>query len=524
MSASSIGRLVGGLVGFGLISSACGGTSKTTKSDNATEVRCTANAALCDGSIATQCNAEGSGPQPGGVDCADTKQFCVAGMCQNTLCNGGTKSCQNGDVYLCASDGSSLSMFEDCRNDELCNGESGRCVARLCQPGRSLCSGTRVLTCNELGNGWLAESTDCVAMGKACVAGHCEAPVCVASTSFCRDGNLYQCDPAGTTSTLSAVCRPGFEHCEVTPAGLSAFCVPDVCVAGNKLCAGNVIKVCNADGSLPEAGTACAKDEFCENAQCKPTSCALGTRYCDGKNVITCQPNGPIVYRECSPDEACLAVVPNADQSFPDLVSCVPTPCVAGETTCVQNQIGTCEDDGTSLGVVTNDCAASGQVCTASATCAASVSDTLGLDENAVALQGSPYVGNMIEVRSSRKLTELQMALVFTSPRDLRWMVFEQVGDEFVLRAETMTTSASSSGFVSSGPLNYPLDVGKRYALGVMMPSDCIGYNDTQPVGGNPSFGSVLGSVMAFSDDSFSVASSFVAYTVSYMKVTTESP
>jgi hypothetical protein len=274
-------------------------------------------------------------------------------------------------------------------------------------------------------------------------------------------------------------------------------------------------------------GKACAKDEYCENAQCKPGGCEVGTVFCKGNSVYTCDPDGSTLAAECSAEQECVSVIPNAAPDYPYDVNCLPLQCPPGGAGCVQNQIGSCASDGRSLSAVMNDCAASGSVCTAFGTCAANVTDTLGEAENSLALPGSPFVGNLIDVRSARKLTELQMFLVFSTSSDLHWLVLEQVGNELVPRAETMTTNANSSGFVSSGPLSfdYQLEVGKRYALGVMMPSNSIGYNDLEPVVGNPSFGTLIGGMMAYSaSSSFGVAQSIMPEAFPYMKVTTESP
>src|SRR6188768_347495 len=150
MTMARTGQLVGGLFVFGLLSSACGSSNKTGGHNSSctpgtercsgqailrcdesgtretivescpAECRaegsvascvaggCAADSAVCDGSIATKCKRDGSGPLAGGTDCALTQHFCVAGACRDTLCTAGTKSCQGGDLYLCAEDGQSL--------------------------------------------------------------------------------------------------------------------------------------------------------------------------------------------------------------------------------------------------------------------------------------------------------------------------------------------------------------------------------------------------------------------------------
>ncbi len=585
MIASKVNWSVGVLYGFGLVCSACAGSAKsttpTTKSDDATVCEpgtrrcdgddikrcnqtgtadsieltcpkgqcrvqgndafcstpvtpsvCTANQALCDGNIATKCKVDGSGTQPGGVDCAATKQHCLQGACSDALCVSDKKSCQNGDVYLCSSDGSSLSVWDFCTDSELCDEVSGTCLTRRCEPGKAICQGTRALTCNASGSDWLPDATDCAAQGEVCVAGSCEKKTCAASTTFCQDGNLYQCDPSGASSSLSKICRPGIEHCQVTPAGLYAFCVPYACMAGQKLCDGDVVKTCNADGSIPQDGTACGKDEVCEDAVCKPLGCHLNTFFCKGKDLYYCNRTESDLIQECDPGQACLAIIANPDDDASGnsgLANCAPLSCPPGKTGCVQNKVGTCGADGASLSAVTNDCGASGQICTGNGTCDTSAIDTVGLDDSAQPLSGGLYVGNVIDVHSPRKLTELQMWLAFPSARDLRWMVFELVGSEFISRAEKTTSISSSPGFVSSGPLSfsYQLEAGKRYALGVIMSGDGVSYYDMRaplPPAENPSFGSVNG--VAFANDvrNFNVTESFSAGMAAYMKVTTAPP
>ena len=491
---------------------------------------CSASLPVCDGSIATKCKSDGSGPLPGGVDCTANDQFCRAGKCHDTLCDPDQKSCKDGDVYLCSTDGSSLTVWDWCTDSELCDEDSAACVAQVCEAGAVSCDGTRVVTCDALGSSWLAATTDCAVQGKVCIAGSCEKRTCAASTTFCEGNDLYQCDPTGASSTLSRTCVPGVEHCEVTPAGLYAYCVANACEAGKKLCAGNVIKTCNADGSLPAVGTTCSKDEYCEDAECKPRSCELGALFCKDNDVYSCQDSGPELYTSCESGQACVALAagldPNIDASFYyDLVVCVPQACTPGTTSCALNEVGTCGPDGATLSSISNDCAASGKVCTADASCAASASDTLGKDEFAQGMSAGVFLGDVVAVRSPRKLTEIAMWLVFPAARDLRWAVYEQVGNDFISRVEKTSTVANGTGFVGSGPLSYQLEAGKRYAFGVEVSGESVGFSDSLPFAKDPSFGTLLGGLNAYTPtSSFSIAGSFVPYNAVYMKVTTESP
>jgi hypothetical protein len=582
------------LFSFGLVCAACGGTSKTTPTadDTAvcepgsrrcngdaikrcnqsgkgetveltcatgqcrtlgkdafctTPIPCTPNQAMCDENIATQCKADGSGPLPGGEDCSASKQHCLQGACGDALCIPDTKSCHDGDAYLCSTDGSSLSVYASCTDGEVCDEDSGACLPQRCEPLKVTCQGLRAVTCNASGSDWLKDSLDCAAQDKVCMAGRCEERTCLANSTFCAQGriDIFQCDLNGVDYSVSATCRPGFDHCELTASGSNASCVPDTCVAGQKLCDGYVLKTCNADGSRPKQGKACGKGQVCENAQCKSVGCSQGTLFCKDNDVYECEPSGPVLSETCGPARACLALIPDPEPSFEvnrELTTCAFLPCPPGEIRCIGNKLGTCSADGVSLSTVTEDCALNGQVCSAAtdctlngqlvcltpATCAASVTDTLSRDASSEAGQGTPYLGNVIDVSSARKLTELQMRLSFPSPSDLRWIVFEQVGTEFIARAEKTTQAASSNGFVSSGPLsfNYQLEVGKRYALGVILPAGSTSYSAAYSVDSNASFGSAIGNVRVYGADysSFSIAPNFAGHTTTYMKVTTESP
>jgi len=579
MSVGTTGRLVAGFLGLGLICTACGGSARTTitkptddagptlctpgsqRCDGHDIVRCdehgereliaqsclsaecqvrdgapvcvftecTAGSAICDGTVATKCKADGSGPEPRGLDCAKTDQYCVDGACHDTLCIADAKSCKDGDVYTCAADGRSLSVSERCKNDEVCNSESGSCLAQVCKPNQSTCSGTRVTTCNSSGTNWLSDTIDCADQDFACFEGACRKRNCVPSTTFCQDESVYQCDSTGASSSLSKTCRAGTEHCEVTPAGLYAFCVTNACTAGQTLCAGDVIKVCNADGTLPSEGTYCKKDEFCEDAQCKPRGCVLNSVFCKDNGVYTCEPKGPMLFMQCDSTTECVSVIPDLESTtalHAPLASCVPYACPPGQAGCASNQLGTCGPDG-HVATVTTDCVASGQVCTNAGTCAANVTETIGQPETKIELSGSsPYVGNVVDVRSARKLTALQTWLALPAPGEVRWIIYEQVGNQFVLRADKTTlVTSNAAGFVSSGPLDYRLEEGKRYALGVSVPTGSIANLAETPWLAALSLGPSIGSVGNQSDPvSFDVEAQYTPYNVYYMTLTTEVP
>jgi hypothetical protein len=474
---------------------------------------CTPGQAVCDGNVVTTCTSDGSGPASGGVDCSKSKQACYGGQCRDAACNNGEKLCDHGDVYLCAHNGTDSSLLTDCRTGEVCDGSTGSCRAQICDPGKVSCDGTRVQTCNAFGSAWLPGAVDCAADSKICVSGSCKKQVCTANRSFCQDGSIYSCDSAGTTASLSQTCGTN-EHCTTYSSGSFAYCQTNSCDPGTKVCSDNMIKVCNSDGTLPSSGTPCGDTQYCEAAQCKERPCTLGTAFCKDGNIYYCDFNGPYLNQTCDTETACKALGSDA--------MCAPFACSPASSACLGNQIGTCASNGQSLSQVSTDCATASNVCTADLKCAKSATDTLGVAENAEAFPSSQLVGDVVDIYSTRKLTELQMQLVLAGPRELRWIVYELTGQSFVAKIDKIVSAAAGAGFISSGPLSFTLTAGKRYVLGVVVSGgDAIDYYDSVPFPGKVSFGTVLGRVLVYypgSFDVFNVDANFV----SQMKVTTE--
>ncbi|HET7544524.1 MAG TPA: hypothetical protein VFK05_31860 [Polyangiaceae bacterium] len=480
---------------------------------------CSPNQPVCDGNVATTCRADGSGPVSGGMDCDNGKRACYAGQCRDIACKDGQKMCQHGDVYVCSHNGTDLALVSGCHVDEVCDADLGSCRARVCEPGKVTCDGTRVQTCNAFGSAWLSGSVDCAADGKICALGGCKKQVCAASRSFCQDGNLYSCDSTGTTATLSQTCNPQSEHCQIYSSGSFGYCEKNVCHAGDTVCDNNTIKVCNADGSLPATGTTCSSTQYCENAQCKDLPCTPGNYACKGSDIYYCDFVAPYLYltQQCGPDYACKTMSGQG-------ATCVPLACTPSSTTCIGDKIGTCAMDGQSLSAVTTDCTASTSICTTDLKCAKSATDTIGVAENADVMQASNVFGDVIDVDSTRKLTELQMQLVLSGPRELRWIIYELSGQTFVAKIDKLVSNVSGTGFISSGALDFKLTAGKRYLLGVVISGgDAVDYLDTVPYGANVSFGTVTGRVVSYYPSTFDVWSVDPNY-VSQMKVTTEAP
>jgi hypothetical protein len=455
----------------------------------------------------------------GGVDCSKTNQACYGGQCRDIACSNGSKVCQHGDVYVCAHNGTDIALLSDCSSNEVCDSDMGSCRAKLCDPGKTSCDGTRIQTCNDFGSAWLPGAVECAADGNICVSGSCRKQICGANRVYCQDGSLYNCDFSGTTSTLSQTCNPQSEHCTTYSSGSFGYCEKNACHAGDTLCADNAIKVCNADGTLPDAGTACGANQYCENAQCKDLPCVPGSYLCKGSDVYYCDFNSPFLYlnQPCTDGSACKTLGTSG-------AVCAPLACTPSSNACLGNKVGTCAADGQSLATVSNDCTTASNVCTLDLKCAKSAVDAIGVSESAEPITANSVVGDVIDVDSSRKLTELQLQLVLAGPRELRWIVYELSGQTFVGKIDKVVSTPAGSGFMSSGALNFTLTAGKRYLLAVVVSGgDAVDYTDASPFSTEVSFGTVVGRVLNYYPSTFDVFS-IDPFDTSLMKVTTELP
>jgi hypothetical protein len=451
------------------------------------DTACTAGEALCDDSIATTCKADGSGPKPGGQDCADGGQVCHQGSCRASACTEGEKVCQHGDVYLCADNGSSTVLLADCEDDEVCDGALGACRPQVCEPGKIDCDSTRIVTCNQYGSGWEQSGSDCTATDELCVAGVCKKQTCTPSATFCEEGDVYRCDADGISSILYQQCDPENYHCE-SHSGSYASCQYNDCEPGELVCHGAYVKTCTDTGTYPASGTRCADDMYCLEGSCKPRVCEPYTYACKDGDIYYCEYDGRAQYvsEQCISGTTCKQI----ESGF----ACVSLPCEAGEKSCLGNKVGTCSSDGSTLSAVTEDCAASSKVCGDDLTCVTSTQDTLGIAEDAETISAGYVIGDAIEMHSARKLVEIEANLVLASARELRWVIYEQSGSNFVARIDKVVSNQSGTGFFSSGPISYTLTAGKRYLVAVAITGgNAIAYYDTKPWNLDLSFGVPLG-------------------------------
>lgn len=482
------------------------------------DTACSANEPMCDDTIATVCQPDGSGPKPGGQDCAKADQVCYQGTCRASACAAGEKVCQHDDVFLCSENGSSMALLADCQTGEVCDAALGTCRPKVCEPGKMDCDSTRIVACNQFGSGWDQTGTDCVATNELCIAGSCKKQTCTPSSTFCKDGNVYQCDSQGTTSNLYQQCDPAYYHCEPYYTGTYASCQYNQCEPGELVCDGDYVKTCTDTGSFPVSGTYCGSDKYCENGVCKDRECDPYTYICKDGDIYYCDYYGGAV----SVSEYCLddTTCKESDTG----VACVPLPCQAGEQSCLGNKVGTCATDGTTLSAITDDCTTTGKICGDDLTCVTSVEDTLGVAEDAEAVSAGYIIGDAIEMHSARELVEIEANLVLAAERSLRWVVYEQTGANFVARFDKVIANQTGTGFFSSGPISYALKAGKRYLVGVAITGgNAIAYYDTKPWNRDLSFGAPLGRTTNYYSSTISADYFYQEY-LYQMRVTTEAP
>lgn len=452
-----------------------------------TDTACSPGAPLCLDDVATTCLADGSGPKPGGKSCGAQQATCQDGQCVPQTCKAGEKSCEHDDVYLCVG-GSQTVLFSKCEVDEVCDPELLTCRSRICEPGKLGCDANRVATCNALGTAYVQSNIDCAASNQLCSEGSCKPKVCTPNTTYCDGNTVRKCDDKGTSSTLQEACPIGYYHCALS-SSTQAYCAYNTCTPNALLCLSNTVTKCNADGTgYVPGGTDCGSGSVCDNATCKTKVCEGYSTFCKDGDIYQCSYNGLSFYlaSDCGVDARCVST----NQG----VRCVPYDCSPGFKACLKNVVGTCADDGTSLSNVKEDCAATGQVCSSASACALSAVDTLGVAEEIQSYPANQVFGNVVDVLSNRRLTQLDASLVLAGERDLRWVVFEETNGNFVAKYDKLVKDQTGSGYASSGALDYELKAGRRYLFAVAVTQGgAAPYYDQAPWSPAISFGRMVG-------------------------------
>lgn len=238
---------------------------------------CTPGANSCNGNVVAKCNADGSGFETGGTDCAATNKACLNATCLPVICTANQRFCQSGSVYTCGAQGVSSTLYQTCTASQYCNATStsASCASDICTAGNPICRNDFATTCKSDGSGPEATGgTDCAATGKACDSGTCKAIVCPKGELYCNAGDVYGCNATGTASSLYTTCTSDpSKYCK--DSGTTATCENDICTANGPACNGETATTCNADGSgYAAGGTNCAAtSKVCnEAAVCAATA------------------------------------------------------------------------------------------------------------------------------------------------------------------------------------------------------------------------------------------------------------
>ena len=135
---------------------------------------CVPNEPMCDGEIATTCDAQGAGPDTEAQtqDCSLTNETCNDGACECTPdCTGKT----------CGSDGCGGTCGSGCKIDEYCAANQV-CQQQTCVPNEPICDGEIATTCDAKGAGPDTGVTtqNCADTDQTCAEGQCVSLGCAA--------------------------------------------------------------------------------------------------------------------------------------------------------------------------------------------------------------------------------------------------------------------------------------------------------------------------------------------------------
>jgi len=232
---------------------------------------CTPGTSGCDGTRVATCDSLGSRWVASDTDCDQQGKICLNGSCKSVVCTANQYLCSQGDIYLCNSNGTASTLYQNCTSNnsrcQLVGVNYAYCASNPCTANAKSCSGNTILTCNADGTAWLAGGTDCAASGKACQNGACIAPVCTPYSVYCSGSEVRQCAYDGATWYVSATCGGGTSCLAQND---SASCQRTPCSASSVACLSEQLGTCAADGSsLASVTSDCgAQSKVCTAAGC----------------------------------------------------------------------------------------------------------------------------------------------------------------------------------------------------------------------------------------------------------------
>ena len=335
----TIGRL-GAIIGLGLLSAACSGSSKTSGKDPEPNV-CLAGSRTCAGLIVKVCNDEGTALITEKTCVAP--QTCADGACAETACVPNTKHCKDGAVWKCDSTGGGSTLSQTCAKGQFCRevDDSATCSDQACKAGEKLCDGDVATTCAADGSGPKDGGVDCSSKKQTCYQGACQDTDCTPGAKVCQDGDVYLCAQNGSDTTLLADCQVG-TVCD----GEKLACTTKICEAGASGCDGKRAVTCNAYGSGwdPTAVDCAATNQVCVAGACQKTTCTPNSTFCDGGNVHQCDKLGvsSSVWQYCSASYQHCQPYPSSNYAF-----CEDNACTPGQVArCYGNEVRACNPDG----------------------------------------------------------------------------------------------------------------------------------------------------------------------------------
>jgi hypothetical protein len=311
-------------------------------------------------------------------------------------------------------------------------------------------------------------------------------PVCQPYAQECQDNTVIACKPDGSGKALVSDCGAYF-HCVELPGAL-AQCNVNVCTPEATVCDGNILKVCGDDGLLPTKGEDCG-DDTCILDKCVPKTCEPSARSCKEGDVYECLANGTgdFLSQDCDDNSTCRELTAGP--------TCVSLSCTPGQPACVGEAKGICSSDGLDLATVSQDCAATDQICDLVSGCGTSASDVLGKKKEVESMAGADLATNVIDVLSSRKLVKIEANWLLDQTRDMRFVIYEWTGNEYEARYDEITSNNVGSGYFASDAMSFQLEAGKRYLIGSgLVVGEGYAYYDQAGWTRSYSFGSARGS------------------------------
>ncbi len=477
----------------------CGGSAQT-HCDDATGT-CQANLCepggpTCNGEFVTSCNADGSAPNPGGIDCTATGRVCWAGDCLPSICSDPFE-CKTEALYRCANHGTALVLEKSCPAGTVCDATTGACRSQDCEPNQPACDGNVATQCTASGRGYTGPRTDCAPTGLVCVGGECLPVICTPDAIYCDGSEVRKCDPSGAMFALLDSCSPA-EHC--SPG--QPVCLPNVCAPGTPICDGAKATTCLTDGSGPAPdGTNCTlTQQACERGVCKDLVCAPEQLLCQAgvKDLLRCNSLGTATapFQTCTAGEHCDGLATPA--------ACAPNLCTPNKNACKGERRAVCNADGSGYSILLADCAASSTVCDLAGSCAASATDELSVSATGGGDASSAFRFLVFHALTTRRLSSLELGLSFQAGSTLTWLAYEadQAVGPYSPVAQSVVSGVSASAnaaLVTSGPFQVSIAAGKYYLLGVGIPGANSWYGNSALATPVPlSFGQVLGSFSYF--------------------------